>query len=65
MTEACALCGRPSARARRQWWHLKGYYGLTGFVCHRCFAKVAHENGVPKHPVAYRNALKKLGAAGG
>lgn len=59
-TEKCCTCGKEHKGTKSQWWHLSGYYGLSGLVCNRCFKKVKHRNGMPNHPVAYRNILKKL-----
>ena len=59
-TIKCGACGKKHNGTKTQWWHLKGYFGLTGFVCSNCFEKVAHRDGKPIHPVAYRNVLKML-----
>ena len=57
----CHACGKENKGTKTQWWHLSGgYYGLSGFLCSGCFEKVAHRDGKPNHPVAYRNILKKL-----
>ena len=56
----CCVCRKENKGTKTQWWHLRGYYGLNGFVCNMCFKKVAHRNGKPNHPAAYRNVLKKL-----
>ena len=56
----CCACGKENKGTKAQWWHLSGYYGLSGWVCSGCFEKVAHRDGKPNHPVAYRNILKNL-----
>ena len=56
----CRACGKEHSGTKSQWWHLSGYYGLSGFVCSECFEKVSHRDGKPKHPVSYRIILKKL-----
>jgi hypothetical protein len=56
----CSACGKEHSGTKTQWWFLNNYYGVTGFVCGRCFDKVAHRDGKPDHPVAYRNMVKKL-----
>lgn len=55
----CRACGKENKGTKTQWWYLSGYYGLSGFVCSACFEKVAHRNGKPNHPAAYRNIIKK------
>ena len=61
--QKCCACGKEHTGTKTQWWRLSGYYGLNGFVCAGCFEKVAHRDGKPNHPVAYRNILKKLASS--
>lgn len=57
----CALCEKSTCGTKNLRWFLKDYFRLTGCFCGNCYAKVAHDSsGSPKHPVAYRNAIKKL-----
>ena len=56
----CDLCNREQKGGV---WALRGYYGLTGRLCGRCYGRVSHDAyGRPKHPAMYRNALQSLGA---
>jgi len=58
----CTYCEKEKNAYKHQWWHLCKYYGLNGLFCNTCYNKVAHDSeGKPRHPVSYRNALKKLG----
>lgn len=64
MTE-CALCRRIFKGRLRAMWHLNNYHGISGQFCASCYQKVAHTAfDKPKHPVAYRIALKKLNLVG-
>lgn len=64
MTE-CDLCKTIYKGRKRAMWHLANYYGISGQFCHLCYQKVAHDAyGNPKHPVAYRIALKKINLIG-
>jgi hypothetical protein len=57
----CAACDQPPHPGiKSQWWHLRDYYGVSGWVCRTCFNKVRHVNDKPVHPVVYRNIMKKL-----
>ncbi len=57
----CICCKKEQATPKKQWWHLIKYHGLSGTFCNLCFEKVAHDcYGKPRHPVAYRIAIKKL-----
>lgn len=57
----CDLCSKEYKGKKHQFWHLKNYYSINGCLCSSCMNKVNHSfEGKPLHPVAYRNALKKL-----
>jgi hypothetical protein len=57
----CVLCEKKPTGTKAQRWHLNNYHGLSGCFCNGCYEAVSHDSfGRPKHPVAYRNAVKTL-----
>ena len=37
-----------------QFWHLRGYYGISGTFCSKCYDLVAHDSyGKPQNPQAH------------
>jgi len=51
----CDLCSNDSSS---QYWHLNGYYGITGRVCSCCYDKVSHDAyGRPNNPEQYKAVL--------
>ena len=60
MNEICTVCRKKREGVLPQWWSLVNYYGVNGIYCPVCFEKVRHKDGKPVHPIAYRNALRKM-----
>ena len=60
MNEICTVCRKQRRGVLPQWWNLNNYYKLKGVFCYVCFEKVRHKDGKPIHPIAYRNALRKM-----
>ena len=60
INEICTVCRKKHDVLLPQWWSLVNYYDLTGIFCYTCFEKVRHKNARPLHPIAYRNALRKM-----
>ena len=58
--ESCVVCRKKREGVLPQWWNLTNYYGVKGVFCPACFEKVRHKDGKPVHPIAYRNALRKM-----
>ena len=57
----CKICLNNLEKSRVQWWSLQEYFGITGIVCEKCYAKVAHDcYGVPKHQVQYDKIIREL-----
>jgi len=55
----CTACDKEKKHG--QWWHLKGYFGLTGTFCPACYDKVSHNSyWEPNHPKDYMLILLKL-----
>jgi len=61
----CTNCNveKPKGEARQsdpQWWHLGGYYGISGTFCPDCYELVSHDSyGVPRHPAEYQQIKEK------
>ena len=60
INELCTMCRKERRGVLPQWWSLTNYYGVKGIFCYKCFEKVRHKNGKPVHPIAFRNALRKM-----
>ena len=60
INEICTVCRKQRQGVLTQWWNLNNYYKLKGIFCYVCFEKVRHKNARPLHPIAYRNALRKM-----
>ena len=60
INEICTACGKQRRSVLPQWWNLTDYHGAKGIFCYTCFEKVRHKDGKPMHPIAYRNALRKM-----
>ena len=60
MNEICTVCQRVRDGVLPQWWSLTKYHGVNGIYCPACFEKVRHKDAQPVHPVAFRNALRKM-----
>lgn len=54
-------CSNCSTTKTSQFWHLRGYYGISGTFCSKCYDLVAHDSyGKPQDPQAHaliRDAL--------
>ena len=60
INEICTVCRKKREGVLPQWWSLVEYYGVKGVFCPACFEKVRHKDGKPVHPIAFRNALRKM-----
>ena len=60
INEICTVCRKKRDGVLPQWWSLTQYHGVNGIYCPACFEKVRHKDGKPVHPIAYRNALRKM-----
>ena len=60
INEICTVCGKQRRGVLPQWWNLTDYHGAKGIFCPVCFEKVRHKDARPVHPIAYRNALRKM-----
>ena len=60
MKQSCVVCSKKRDGVLPQWWSLVNYYGVKGVFCPACFEKVRHKDGKPVHPIAFRNALRKM-----
>lgn len=60
INELCTVCQKKREGVLPQWWSLTQYHGVNGIYCFVCFEKVRHKDGKPVHPIAYRNALRKM-----
>lgn len=65
---ACTNCGaespvKPDGRADltgRVWWHLRGYFGINGFFCPKCYDLVRHDSyDNPIDPDGFNTVAKK------
>jgi len=56
----CKVCEK-NKTGREQWWHLTGYFGITGTLCGKCYDKVSHDGcGKPNHQKAYERVKQAL-----
>jgi hypothetical protein len=47
-------CSNCNTTQTNQFWHLRGYYGINGAFCSKCYDLVAHDPyGNPQNPQAY------------
>ena len=60
INEICTVCSKERRGVLPQWWNLTDYHGAKGIFCPVCFEKVRHKDARPVHPIAYRNALRKM-----
>ena len=57
----CRACESTKLTKDGQWWHLKGYFGLSGTFCSDCYDKVSHDSyQKPCRPNDYLLMLLKL-----
>ena len=57
----CRVCKSEKLADHNQWWHLRGYFGLTGTFCSDCYDRVSHDSyGQPRRPAEYTWTLLKL-----
>ena len=59
--QTCRACDADNQDRGGQWWHLSGYFGLTGSFCPTCYDEVSHDSYQrPRHPGEYMKILLKL-----
>lgn len=55
----CSYCKTESAKG--QWWHCRGYFGITGTFCPQCYTKISHDSyGKPWKPSEYEKVKEAL-----
>lgn len=53
-------CTNCNTTQTHQFWHLRGYYGISGTFCSGCYDLVAHDPyGRPTNPQAYASIVKE------
>jgi hypothetical protein len=59
-------CSNCSTKKTNQFWHLRGYYGISGAFCSKCYDCVSHDAyGRPQNPQAYARIKAALNAKKG
>lgn len=58
--DSCTTCELDRAQSYGQWWHLRHYYGFSGYFCPDCHDKISHDSyGNPVNPLEYTLMLLK------
>jgi hypothetical protein len=63
MTTTCVYCktDKPPHSGPGAFWFLRGYYGISGTFCSKCYDLVAHNSyGVPQDPKGLEKVRQAL-----